>query len=53
MIHGGRSIEQIFSTGDIMDAVPLIREAMIKSALQYLTTCMYYSDSLEPEDGGV
>ncbi|OEU06161.1 hypothetical protein FRACYDRAFT_256066 [Fragilariopsis cylindrus CCMP1102] len=39
MIHGGRSIEQIFSTREIMDAVPSIREAMTKACLEDLTTC--------------
>ena len=53
MNHGGRSIEQIFSTREIMDAVPSIIEAMPKGALQDLTTCLHYSDDWDPEDGGV
>ena len=35
-----------------MDAVPLIREAMTKSTLQDLTTCLHYSDVWDPECGG-
>ena len=51
MIHGGRSIEQIFSTREIMDAVPSIRESMTKSCLEDLTTCLHYSDDWDPECG--
>ena len=51
MIHGGRSIDQIFSTREIMDAVPSIREAMTKAALEDLTTCLHYSDDWDPECG--
>ena len=49
---GGRSIDQIFSTREIMDAVPSIREAMTKAALEDLTTCLHYSDDWDPECGG-
>ncbi|OEU11919.1 hypothetical protein FRACYDRAFT_245042 [Fragilariopsis cylindrus CCMP1102] len=52
MIHGGRSIEQIFSTREIMDAVPSIRESMTKACLEDLTTCLHYSDDWDPECGG-
>jgi hypothetical protein len=49
----GRSIDQIFSTGEIFDAVPLIQAAMTKGALQDLTTCLHYSDDWDPDDDGV
>ncbi|OEU07069.1 hypothetical protein FRACYDRAFT_252180 [Fragilariopsis cylindrus CCMP1102] len=52
MIHGGRSIDQIFSTREIMDAVPSIREAMTKACLEDLTTCLHYSDDWDVECGG-
>jgi hypothetical protein len=44
MLNGGRSIDQIFSTREILDAVPSILAAMTKGALQDLTTCLHYSD---------
>ena len=34
-----------------MDAVPSIREAMTKGALEDLTTCLHYSDDWDPECG--
>jgi hypothetical protein len=37
-VNGGRSIDQIFSTREILDAVPLILQAaMTKGALDDLT----------------
>jgi hypothetical protein len=48
---GGRSIEQIFSTGEVFDAVPSIQAAMTKGELEDLTACLYYSDDLEIYDG--
>jgi hypothetical protein len=53
MLNGGRSIDQIFSTREILDAVPLIQAAMTKGALEDLTTCLHYSDDWDPEDDGV
>jgi hypothetical protein len=53
MLNGGRSIVQIFSTREILDAVPSIQAAMTKSALQDLTTCLHYSDDWDPKDNGV
>jgi hypothetical protein len=34
MLNGGRSIDQIFSTREILDAVPSIQAAMTKGALE-------------------
>jgi hypothetical protein len=53
MNHGGRSIEQIFSTREILEAVPSVQAAMTKCALEDLTTCLHYSDDWIPKDGGV
>jgi hypothetical protein len=53
MLTGGRSIEQIFSTREILDAVPSIQAAMTKGALQDLTTCLHYSDDWDPKENGV
>jgi hypothetical protein len=50
MLNGGRSIDQIFSTGEILDAVPSIEASMTKGALEDLTTCLHYSDDWDPED---
>jgi hypothetical protein len=50
MLTGGRSIEQIFSTREILDAVPSIQASMTKGALQDLTTCLHYSDDWDPKD---
>jgi hypothetical protein len=53
MLNGGRSIDQIFSTREILDAVPSIQAAMTKGALEDLTTGLHYSDDWDPEDDGV
>ena len=53
MANGGRSIDQIFSTREILDDVPLIQAAMTKGALEDLTTCLHYSDNWDPKDDGV
>jgi hypothetical protein len=53
MLNGGRSIDQIFSTGEILDAVPSIQAAMTKGALEDLTTCLHYSDDWDPKENGV
>jgi hypothetical protein len=53
MLTGGRSIEQIFSTREILDAVSSIQAAMTKGALQDLTTCLHYSDDWDPKENGV
>jgi hypothetical protein len=50
MLTGGRSIQQIFSTRDIFDAVPSIQAAMTKGALQDLTTCLHYSDDWDVDE---
>jgi hypothetical protein len=53
MNNGGRSIEQIFSTREIMDAVPSIQASMTKGALEDLTACLHYSGDWDPEHNGV
>jgi len=53
MNPGGRSIEQIFSTREIMYAIPSIQASMPKNALEDLTTCLHYSDDWDPKDDGV
>jgi hypothetical protein len=53
MNNGGCSIDQIFSTREILDAVPSMQAAMTKGALEDLTTCLHYSDDWDPEDDGV
>jgi hypothetical protein len=53
MLTGGRSIEQIFSTREIFDAVPSIQASMTKSALQDLTSCLHYSDDWDPKNDEV
>ena len=49
MLTGGRSIEQIFCTRDIFNAVPSIKAAMTKGALEDLTACLHYSDDWESD----
>ena len=51
MLTGGRSIEQIFSTREALDAVAPIKAAMTKGALEDLTACLHYSDDWECDDG--
>ena len=53
MLNGGRSIVQIFSTREILDAVPSIQAAMTKGPLEDLTTCLHYSDDWDPVHNGV
>jgi hypothetical protein len=53
MANGGRSIDQIFSTREILDDVPLIQAAMTKGASEDSTTCLHYSDDWDPKDDGV
>jgi hypothetical protein len=54
MLNGGRSIDQIFSTREIFDAVPsILQAAMTKGALQDLTTCLHYSNDWDPKDNNV
>jgi hypothetical protein len=53
MLTGGRSIDQIFSTREILDAVQSIQAAVTKGALEDLTTCLHYSDDWDPKDDGV
>jgi hypothetical protein len=53
MNNGGRSIDQILSTIEIMDAIPSIQASMTKGALEDLTTCLHYSDDWDPKHNGV
>jgi hypothetical protein len=53
MLNGGRSIDQIFLTREILDAVPSIQVAMTKGTLEDLTTCLHYSDDWDPKDNGL
>jgi hypothetical protein len=53
MNDSGRSMEQIFSTREILDAVPSIQAAMTEGALEDLTTCLHYSDDWDPKGDGV
>jgi hypothetical protein len=53
MNNGGCSIEQIFSTREILKAVPSIQAAMTKGVLEDLTTCLHYSNNWDPEDSGI
>jgi hypothetical protein len=50
MLMGNRSIVQIFSTRDIVDAVPLIQESMTKNCLEDLTACLHYSDDWDIDE---
>jgi hypothetical protein len=47
MFMGNRSIDQIFCTGEIFNAVPSIQAAMTKNAMEDLTGCLHYSDNWE------
>jgi hypothetical protein len=53
MNNGGQSIDQIFSTREIMEAIPSIQASMTKGALDDLTTCLHYSDDWDPKNNGV
>jgi hypothetical protein len=53
MSNGGRSIDRIFSTREILNAVQSIVASMTKSALEDLTACLHYSDDWDPKDDGV
>jgi hypothetical protein len=44
MLMGNRSIQQIFCTREIFNAVPSIQASMTKNALEDLTGCLHYSD---------
>ena len=50
MLMGNRSIVQIFSTRDIVDAVPLIQESMTKNCLEDLIACLHYSDDWDIDE---
>jgi hypothetical protein len=44
MFMGNRSINQIFCTREIFNAVPSIQASMTKNAMEDLTGCLHYSD---------
>jgi hypothetical protein len=48
MLYGNRSIEQMFCTRDIFNAIPSIQASMTKNCLEDLTVCLHYSDDWEP-----
>ena len=48
MLTGSRSINQMFCTREIFNAVPPIQESMPKNALEDLTSCLNYSDDWDP-----
>jgi hypothetical protein len=50
---GNRSINQIFCTSEIFNAVPSIQAAMTKNAMEDLTSCLHYSDDWELMGDGV
>jgi hypothetical protein len=49
---GNQSIEQIFCTREIFNAVPSIQASMTKNELEDLTGCLHYSDDWELIGGG-
>jgi hypothetical protein len=53
MLHGNRSINQIFCTRKIFNAVPSIHAAMTKNAMEDLSGCLHYSDDWELMGDGV
>jgi hypothetical protein len=44
---GNRSINQIFCTKEIFNAVPSIQASMTKNAMEDLTSCLHYSGDWE------
>jgi hypothetical protein len=52
MFMGNRSINQIFCTREIFNAVPSIQASMTKNALEDLTGCLHYSDDGDVMGGG-
>ena len=48
MLTGSRSINQMFCTREIFNAVPPIQESMPKNALEDMTSCLHYSDDWDP-----
>jgi hypothetical protein len=47
MLHGNRSINRIFCTREIFNAVPSIQAAMTNNAMEDLTSCLHNSDDWE------
>ncbi|OEU11447.1 hypothetical protein FRACYDRAFT_245186 [Fragilariopsis cylindrus CCMP1102] len=52
MLTGSRSINQMFCTREIFNAVPPIQESMPKNALEDMTSCLHYSDDWDPMGDG-
>jgi hypothetical protein len=53
MFTGNRSINQIFCTREIFNAVPSIQASMKKNAMEDLTSCLHYSDNWELMGDGI
>jgi hypothetical protein len=53
MFMGNQSINQIFWTREILNAVPSIQASMTKNAMKDLTSCLHYSDDWELMGDGV
>jgi hypothetical protein len=53
MFMGNRSINQIFCTREIFNAVPSIQASMTKNAMEDLTSCLHYSDDWELMGDGI
>jgi hypothetical protein len=52
MFMGNQSINQIFCTREMFNAVPLIQASMTKNALEDLTGCLHYSDDWDVMGSG-
>jgi hypothetical protein len=53
MFMGNRSINQMFCTREIFNAVPSIQASMTKNAVEDLTGCLHYSDDWELMGDGI
>jgi hypothetical protein len=53
MLVGNRSIEQIFCSGEIFNAIPSIQASMTKNSLEDLTSCLHYSVNWELMGDGI
>jgi hypothetical protein len=53
MFMGKRSIDQIFCTREIFNAVPSIQASMTKNSMEDLTKCLHYSDDWELMGDGI
>jgi hypothetical protein len=53
MFMGNRSIDHIFCTREIFNAVPSIQASLTKNAVEDLTSCLHYSDDWELMGDGI